>query len=113
MARGFLCGKPRRTGSPTIRVETDDFAEKIYGREADVAVAEAVEAVATARGVEPGQVALAWTLSRPGVDAPIFGPTRAGHVDAAIAAMEIVLEADEVRRIDAAYLPRPAAGHGI
>ena len=113
MARGFLCGKARRTEAPTIRVETDDYAEKIYGRESDEAVADAVESVAAARGVEPGQVALAWTLSRPGVAAPIFGPTRIEHVDAAIAAMEIELEAEEVGRIDAAYQPRPAAGHGI
>ena len=113
MARGYLCGKPRRTDAPTLRVESDDYAEKLYGRPSDLAVAEAVEAIAAARGLLPGQVALAWTLSRDGVDAPIFGPTRVEHVDAAVAALELRLEPAEVRQISSAYDPRPAAGHGL
>ena len=113
MARGYLCGKPRRTDAPTIRVKSDDYAEKLYGRASDVAVAEAVEAIATVRGVQPGQVALAWTLSRTGVDAPIFGPTQVEHVDAAIEALELRLEPEEVQQISSAYEPRPAAGHGL
>jgi aryl-alcohol dehydrogenase-like predicted oxidoreductase len=114
MARGYLCGKSRRSGSSrTARARTDDYAEKIYGRAPDDAVAEAVEAIAEARGVEPGQVALAWTLSRPGITAPIFGPTAAAHVDAAVKALELKLEASEVAAIDRAYQPRPYAGHGV
>jgi 1-deoxyxylulose-5-phosphate synthase len=112
MGRGFLCGRARREGSePTSRFRTDDFAQKIYGRPSDIAVAEAVEAVAAARGVQPAQVALAWTLARPGVTAPIFGATQVKHVDSAVAALNLKLEANEVAAIDAAYQPRPAAGH--
>lgn len=113
MGRGYLCGSARRTTEPTIRVETDDFAQKIYGRASDDAVADAIDAVAAERGVAPAQVALAWTLSRPGVVAPIFGPTRVEHVDAAVKALEINLEHAELQQIGAAYQPRPAAGHGI
>ena len=113
MARGYLCGRARRSGASTPRVETDDYAGKLYGRASDEAVADAVEAVAMARGLAPAQIALAWTASRPGVTAPIFGPTRLEHVDAAIAALDIVLEPEEIRRIESAYVPRPAAGHGL
>ena len=35
------------------------------------------------------------------------------HVDAALAAFAITLTKDEIAKIDAAYRPRPAAGHGI
>jgi aryl-alcohol dehydrogenase-like predicted oxidoreductase len=45
------------------------------------------------------------------VTAPIFGATRLEHVDAAIAALEVKLEADEIATIDRAYQPRPGAGH--
>ena len=77
MARGYLCGPQRRAGAAeTARWRSDDYAHKIYGRPSDDAVAQVVGEIAQARGCEPGQVALAWTLSRPGVTAPIFGATR-------------------------------------
>jgi aryl-alcohol dehydrogenase-like predicted oxidoreductase len=108
MARGYLCGPDRRKGaSQTPRWRSDDYAHKIYGRASDDSVAGAVAEIATARGCEPGQVALAWTLSRPGVTAPIFGATRVEHVDTAVKTLEIKLEETEVARIDAAYVPRP------
>jgi 1-deoxyxylulose-5-phosphate synthase len=108
MARGYLCGSERRTGpTETARWRSDDYAHKIYGRASDDEVARVILEIAIARGCEPGQVALAWSLSRPGVTAPIFGATSVGHVDAAIKALEIVLEKPEVTKIDAAYAPRP------
>jgi aryl-alcohol dehydrogenase-like predicted oxidoreductase len=103
MGRGFLCGRERRTE----RLKSDDYAQKIYGRPSDDAVAEAVEAVANELGVAPAQVALAWVLSRPGVNSPIFGATRPEHVDAAIAALDIKLGDEQTRRLEAAYVPRP------
>ncbi len=107
MARGYLCGAARRAGaSETARWRSDDYAHKIYGRASDEDVAHVVLDIAKARGCEPGQVALAWTLSRPGVTAPIFGATSVAHVDAAVKALEIKLDAAETARIDAAYAPR-------
>jgi 1-deoxyxylulose-5-phosphate synthase len=102
MGRGFLCGRERRTE----RLKSDDYAQKIYGRPSDDAVAEAVEAVAKELGVAPAQVALAWVLSRPGVNSPIFGATRPEHVDAAIAALDTKLDDEQTRRLEAAYVPR-------
>lgn len=112
MGRGYLCGTQRRRAG-TERLKSDDYAQKIYGRPADDAVAEAVDGVAAELGVEPAQVALAWVLSRPGVNAPIFGATRPEHVDAAVAALSLKLSDDQRRRLEAPYVPRPAAGHGL
>jgi 1-deoxyxylulose-5-phosphate synthase len=111
MARGYLCGRQRRSSEMTTRARTDDYGQKLYGRSSDEKVADAVERVAQAHGVLPAQVALAWTLSRPGVTAPIFGATKIEHVDAAIAALELTLEPTEIQAIDAAYEPRAAGGH--
>jgi 1-deoxyxylulose-5-phosphate synthase len=111
MARGYLCGGQRRSSEMTTRARTDDYGQKLYGRSSDEKVADAVERVAQAHGVLPAQVALAWTLSRPGVTAPIFGATKIEHVDAAIAALELTLEPTEIQAIDAAYEPRAAGGH--
>jgi aryl-alcohol dehydrogenase-like predicted oxidoreductase len=109
MARGFLAGAGRRTGAePTERLRSDDYAQKIYGRRNDAIVAEAVEAIAATRNLAPAQIALAWTLSRTGMTAPIFGATRAEHVDAAVAALGIVLDTSETNAIAQAYEPRAA-----
>jgi 1-deoxyxylulose-5-phosphate synthase len=109
MARGFLTGKSRRDGSaPTERLRSDDYALQIYGCPNDTAVAEAVERVAAAQRVAPALVALAWTMSRPGVTAPIFGATRIEHVDAAAAALEISLGSEAIAAISQVYEPRSA-----
>ena len=111
MARGYLCGphaagrshRRRRAGAATTtRTRSTAVRPTMRSRQA-------VGEIAQARGIAPGQVALAWTLSRPGITAPIFGATRVEHVDAAVKTLEIKLEAAEVARIDAAYAPRPLA----
>ncbi|MBC7638021.1 MAG: aldo/keto reductase, partial [Acetobacteraceae bacterium] len=57
------------------------------------------------------QVALAWLLTKPGVTAPIVGATKAAQLDAAIAALEVKLAADEIARLEAPYVPHPVLGH--
>jgi aryl-alcohol dehydrogenase-like predicted oxidoreductase len=68
--------------------------------------------VAGRLGHSPSQIALAWTLARPGMTAPIFGATSVSHVDEAVAALDIVLPREEIARIDAAYAARPISGAG-
>jgi aryl-alcohol dehydrogenase-like predicted oxidoreductase len=112
MARGYLCGPDRRAGASTsARWRSDDYAQKLYGRASDEEVARAVMDIARARGVGPAQVALAWTLLRPGITAPIFGATAVAHVDAAVQAMNIKLDQAEIAKIDAGYAPRAQSGH--
>ncbi|MGH7069981.1 MAG: aldo/keto reductase, partial [Acetobacteraceae bacterium] len=107
MARGFLCGSTRRSGAEvSVRVRSDAYAAKLYGRSSDLAVAEAIETVARARGRSPAEIALAWTLSRPGVVAPIFGATRVEHVECAVGCLDLVLEPAELAAIEDPYEPR-------
>lgn len=108
MARGFLCGRARRVDpTRTERAKTDDFTYKLYGRPADEAVVDRVAELAARRGLSPAQIALAWVLHQPGVCAPIIGATQPAHVDAAIAAMSVQLDAEERRALEEPYLPRP------
>lgn len=107
LARGFLCGRARRTeAAMTERARTDDYTYKLYGRASDEAVVDAVADLARERGVSPAQVALAWTLHQPGIVSPIIGATRPEHIDAALAAMSLTLSPDELRRLGAPYQPR-------
>ncbi|MDQ0848114.1 aryl-alcohol dehydrogenase-like predicted oxidoreductase [Arthrobacter sp. B3I9] len=51
-------------------------------------------------GHEPGDVALAWLLHQPAVTAPIVGPRTQDQLDAALRALEVVLDAEALKRLD-------------
>jgi aryl-alcohol dehydrogenase-like predicted oxidoreductase len=107
MARGFLCGRPRRQDATrTERAKTDDYTYKLYGRPADEAVVDRVAALGAALGLAPAQVALAWVLHQPGVTAPIIGATQPDHVDQAVDALAVRLSQDEQRGLQEPYVPR-------
>jgi aryl-alcohol dehydrogenase-like predicted oxidoreductase len=62
-----------------------------------------VQRVAEARGVPMAQVALAWVLRNPVVDAPIVGATKPNHLPDAVAAVHLELTDDEVRQLEEPY----------
>jgi 1-deoxyxylulose-5-phosphate synthase len=111
LARGLLAGTRERGGERrTVRAGADPLADEMY-EETDFDVVDAVRAVAGERGVPPAQVALAWLLGRPAVSAPIVGATKLGHLDDAVAAVDLTLTAEEVARLEAPYRPHPVIGH--
>jgi len=109
LARGMLTRDP---DAKTARSETDQFSHVIYDNtaEQDRKVVEAVAKVAEERGVPHAQVALAWLLGKPGITAPIVGATKPGHLDDAVAALEVSLSDEEVERLEAPYAPHPVVG---
>jgi diketogulonate reductase-like aldo/keto reductase len=64
----------------------------------------ALAEVARRHGVQPLQIALAWVLAQPDVVA-IPKSARPAHIDANVAALEIVLDADDHAVLDAAFPP--------
>lgn len=111
LARGFLTGsRSREAPRTTDRARHDEYADNLYFREADFRVLDALLSVARERGATPAQVALAWLLSRPGVQAPIVGATKAEHLTGLVKALEVSLTDEEVRRLEAAYEPHPVLG---
>ena len=67
--------------------------------------------VASRRGVPRAQVALAWLLQKRPVTAPIIGASKPQHLTDAVAALELKLEAEEVKLLEAPYVPHRIAGH--
>jgi 1-deoxyxylulose-5-phosphate synthase len=111
LARGLLAGSRDRGGERhTLRSGTDAYADELYV-DSDFDVVDAVRAVATERGLPMAQVALAWLLGRSGVVAPIVGATKLNHLEDAIAAVDVTLSDDEVRRLEEPYRPHPILGH--
>jgi len=112
LARGFFAGDRKRNGGgETARAKNDPFADELYFREEDFVVAERVAEIAEERGVTGSQVALAWHFSKPYITAPIIGATKMGHLEQAIAALEIQLSDEEVKRLEELYKPHPVLGH--
>ncbi|HEY3631855.1 MAG TPA: aldo/keto reductase [Jatrophihabitantaceae bacterium] len=104
LGRGFL------TGTVDMSVlGTDDFRNRnprFAGGAADAnqAVADAVRAVAQRKGVAPAQVAIAWVYAqseRLGVPvAPIPGTKRIKWLEQNVAALDVVLDADDLAALD-------------
>jgi aryl-alcohol dehydrogenase-like predicted oxidoreductase len=111
LARGLLAGNRERGGGQrTVRAGNDPYAGDLYGDD-DFEVVDAVRAVAAERGLPPARIALAWLLSKPVVTAPIVGTTKLGHLEEAIAALDVTLTEDEVTLLEAPYRPHPVLGH--
>ena len=109
MARGRLT---RDWSEETERLRTDEFGKTLYAKtqDADRRIVEEVGAIAKARGVARAQVALAWVLAKPEVTAPIIGATKPHHLDDAVAALSLKLDAEETKRLETLYVPHETTG---
>jgi 1-deoxyxylulose-5-phosphate synthase len=111
LARGFLTGTRSRNGGSTRRSEMDTFAKDMYYSEDDFVVADSVAQVAAKRGVSAAQVACAWVLQAPGVTSPIIGATKAEQLKDVLGAIDLKLNAEEVKALEAPYRPHRILGH--
>lgn len=86
------------------------------GRSADALASTAVRAQVQAyedlldkHGLQPGEAALAWLLTRPGVTGPIVGPRTADQLASALRAVELELNDDVLSGLDEIFPgPGPA-----
>jgi len=112
MARGFFAGNRNRDGGgETARAKSDPFGKTLYFRDEDFTVAERAAEVAKERDVTGSQIALAWMLNKPHITAPIIGTTKMDHLEQAIAALDIELSEEEMKRLEEPSQPHPVLGH--
>jgi aryl-alcohol dehydrogenase-like predicted oxidoreductase len=100
LGRGFLSG---RFTAPE-ELDEDDFRR--YGPrftgenlKENLKLAERVKELATEKGITPGQLALAWVLSRGEQIVPIPGTKRRSYLEENLAAADVKLSAEESQRI--------------
>jgi aryl-alcohol dehydrogenase-like predicted oxidoreductase len=75
------------------------------------AIISVIQSIAESRNVSMAQVALAWSLSKPSVSAPIVGTTSLEKLDDLIRGCELELTPEEIGRIDGPYQPVGVMGH--
>ncbi|MFD8495708.1 aldo/keto reductase [Amycolatopsis sp. NPDC059657] len=112
LKNGFLSGKYRRGA------EVSDSARAAYvggPSEAEFTVIDAVAAIADELETTSAAVSLAWLRARQGTVVPILGARRIEHLDTNLAALDITLTPDHLRRLDEVSAPAlnyPAPMHG-
>ena len=102
LAHGLLAG--RMTIDTTFpkddwRRHSPDFGGDTFRRNLDVVAR--LNAFAGRRGIPLPQLAVAWTLQRPGVGVAIIGARRASQLDALTPAAEVELSPDDLTTMEA------------
>ena len=103
MVSGLLTGKMtaervKNMPEDDFRKRSPNFNEPKLSR--NLALAEVLGAIGRAHGVEPGVVAIAWTLRNPAVTAAIVGARRPDQVDGSLPAASFRLSEDEAASIE-------------
>jgi aryl-alcohol dehydrogenase-like predicted oxidoreductase len=111
LGRGFLTGAIRspddfdaddyRRGSP--RFMGDNFARNLQ-------LVEQVKAIAADKGCSPAQLALAWVLAQGENVLAIPGTRKRSRLDENLGALDVRLDAAELKAIDAVFPPDVASG---
>ncbi len=108
LAGGFLTGKYERGNPPTSgRLSgANPFGNsKFVDRNWDIL--DILKEVAAELERTAAQVALAWTLARPGVASTLIGASKPAQLEGNIAAADIRLTAEQMERLDTASAPTP------
>lgn len=106
LGRGLLTGQVPTFGAGDMRPNLPRFQGEHLSR--NLALVVSVCAIADRHGATPGQVALAWLLSRPELVIPIPGTRRASRVIENAATANLVLSAHDLAYLDIG-LPAGAA----
>lgn len=90
---------------------TDSAGTPIF-LDSDKGTVDAVQEVATVRGIPMAQVAMAWVLRNPVVAAPIVGATKPRHLADAVAALDVRLTDEEAAALEEHYVARKPPYYG-
>ena len=106
-------GRLARASSETsTRLESDPIAKSKYDAtaEADQMVIERGAEMAEKYGIPMAHISLAWMLHKKPVVAPVIGATKIPHLESAIAAVDVKLDADDIAYLEEPYVPHPIVG---
>ena len=103
LARGFLA---RDAGAARTARTAHDAFQDFYGDDIDREIARRVREVAARRGVSAAHVGMAWVAGNPNDNVPIVGAAKTAHLDIAVEALELRLDAADRAFLEAPYRPR-------
>jgi len=101
LAAGFLTGKYRTAADAGKSVRGINTVAKYLNARGNRILA-ALDAVALRHQTQPGSIAIAWQLTRPGITAPIASATSLAQLEGLVAATRLTLDAADLAELDAA-----------
>ena len=104
LAAGFLTGKYRTSDDLAGRARSERVRPLLTP--ANLAVLDAMDAIAAESGATLPQIALAWLATRPSITAPIASATSVTQLEELLAALDLVLTPEQLERLDRASAPR-------
>jgi aryl-alcohol dehydrogenase-like predicted oxidoreductase len=111
LSRGLISGhwsRERDVAATDFRSRAPRFSRENLDR--NLALVDALRAIAADTGVTVAQVAIAWVLSRGEDIVPLIGARTRERLDEALGALDVELAAADLERIEAAVPPGAAAG---
>jgi aryl-alcohol dehydrogenase-like predicted oxidoreductase len=111
LGRGFLTGRitnPETLSPDDFRRRSPRFQDENLQR--NLELADALRELACEKGCTAAQLALAWVLAQGGDVVPIPGTRRARYLEENVAALDISLSGDELRRLSELFPVGAAAG---
>jgi aryl-alcohol dehydrogenase-like predicted oxidoreductase len=100
LAGGLLSGKFSRENQKPAGTRRAEFDFPIVDKERTWKIIDAMTPIAKAHGCSPARVALAWVLAKPFVTSVIIGAKRLEQLKDNIAAVDLKLSADEIKKLD-------------
>ncbi|CAE6439998.1 unnamed protein product [Rhizoctonia solani] len=102
LSQGILA---RPYDATSLRGETGQFAGLIVQTKKDnKEVILRVEKIAKARGISMAQVAVAWSLSKDVISAPIIGTTKLSNLHDLLGALDVKLTEEEIKQLEEPYV---------
>jgi aryl-alcohol dehydrogenase-like predicted oxidoreductase len=99
LAGGFLTDR-YSSGGPLPDTPRSEGAQKRYFTEKRWKIHETVKEIAQNKDVKMTQVAIAWTLTKDFITAPIIGANSIEQLEENVASIEVKLNDDEIKRLD-------------
>jgi aryl-alcohol dehydrogenase-like predicted oxidoreductase len=100
LAGGLLSGKFSRTNQKPADSRRTEFDFPIVDKERTWKILEAMAPIAQAHECSPARVSLAWLLAKSVVTSVIIGAKRQDQLQDNLAAVELTLTPDELKRLD-------------
>lgn len=107
LAYGFLAGKYTAQDMARDDNRFANFDWLKFDRDHAFALLPVLEDIAAVKGCSMAQLAVAWLLTRPTVDAVLLGATKTHQLEDNLGAVDVALSEDDLSRLDAETAIKP------
>ncbi|KAG9121702.1 hypothetical protein FRC07_002244 [Ceratobasidium sp. 392] len=101
----------RPLNEDSLRSTADQSIKAVVTKgDASQEIIKRVETIAKSRGISMAQVAIAWTLVKDAISAPIVGTTKLQHLEDILGGINVQLTEEEIKHLEEPYVPRSVYG---